>query len=214
MAIESYPLTWPQGWKRTTESARRYAQFGVKKQNPAYSFSSKQKLTVSEGVIRTLESLQKMGVDKQDVIISTNIRVRLDGMPRSGEKEPSDPGVAVYWRTTPTAPMRCMAIDQYLTVAGNLGAIAATLEAMRAIERHGGAEVMERQFTGFKALEAENAGESWWTTLGVEASASADEIEAGYKRQLRIVHPDVEGGSHEAMQKLNLARDQARAVRR
>src|SRR3546814_20391176 len=33
----------------------------------------------------------------QDTIISTNVRTRLDGLPRSGEREPNDSGAAVYW---------------------------------------------------------------------------------------------------------------------
>jgi hypothetical protein len=31
-------------------------------------------------------------------VISTNVRMRLDGLPRSGEKESQDPGAAVYWQ--------------------------------------------------------------------------------------------------------------------
>ena len=37
-----------------------------------------------------------------------------------------------------------MAIDAYTRTADNLAAVAATLEAMRAIERHGGAQILER----------------------------------------------------------------------
>ncbi|KVD37855.1 hypothetical protein WJ41_22830 [Burkholderia ubonensis] len=62
-------------------------------------------------------------------------------------------GVAVYWETRAGA-RRVMAIDQYTRVADNLAAVAATLDAMRAIERHGGARILERAFTGFAALAA------------------------------------------------------------
>ena len=57
-------------------------------------------------------------------------------------------------------------------------------------------------------LNAENEGESWWATLGVSAQATRLEIDAAYKTKLRECHPD-SGGSHDAMVKLNLARDQA-----
>jgi hypothetical protein len=71
-----------------------------------------------------------MGVDRQDVVISTNVRTRLDGLPRSGEPEPSDRGAAVYWEDQ-KRKRRVMAIDRYGKVADNLAAIAATLDAMR-----------------------------------------------------------------------------------
>jgi hypothetical protein len=154
-----------------------------------------------------------MGVERQDVIISTNLQVRLDGLPRSGQKTPDDPGAAVYWQHQPGAPMRCMAIDSYTHVEDNLAAIAATLEAMRAIERHGGAEILDRAFTGFKALAAENAGPSWWETLQIEATASETEINAAYRKLARFAHPDnKETGSDEAIRTLNIARDQALAA--
>lgn len=65
-------------------------------------------------------------------------RTNIDGFPRSGQSEPSDGGVAVYWLTS-TGETKCIAIDRYDRVADNLAAVAATLDAMRAIERHGGA---------------------------------------------------------------------------
>jgi hypothetical protein len=154
--------------------------------------------------------MEKMGVSRQDVIISTNVRVRLDGLPRSGEKEPEDPGAAIYWQKA-KEPMRSMAIDRYTTVADNLAALAATLEAMRAIERHGGAEILERTFSGFKQLAAENEGPSWWGVLQVRAGASVEEIEAAYRMLAKSAHPDL-GGSHDAMAVLNAAREQGLSV--
>ncbi|MGN5479481.1 hypothetical protein ACTMU2_29065 [Cupriavidus basilensis] len=103
-------------------------------------------LTVSDGVNRVLDELGRLGARPGSIIISTNVAVRLDGLPRSGQREPADPGAAVYWQDRSGAP-RVMAIDQYRSVADNLAAIAATLEAMRAIERHGGAQILERAFT-------------------------------------------------------------------
>ena len=76
-----------------------------------------------------------------DSIISTNLKLRLDGLPRSDQKEPDDPGVAVYWQRL-SKPKKVMAIDLYDRIADNLAAIGATLNAMRAIERHGGALIL------------------------------------------------------------------------
>ena len=67
-------------------------------------------LSVTDAVARVLDELQRMGVDRQDVVISTNVRSRLDGLPRSGEPEPDNPGAAVYWQEALGA-RRVMAID-------------------------------------------------------------------------------------------------------
>src|SRR6185437_2928884 len=107
--------------------------------------------------------------------------------PRS-DRTPSDPGVAVYWREGKNT--RCMAIDRYSRVPDNLAAIAATLDAMRAIERHGGAEILDRAFTGFVALPAP---EQWFTILGVSANATAEEIKLAHRR-LIAAHPEFRTG--------------------
>ena len=203
--ITSFPLSWPVGWKRST--ARKNASFGKVITNYRSSYASKDKksLVIHDGTTRVLATLEAMRVDRQDVIISTNVRTRLDGLPRSGEREPDDPGAAVYWREG-DRPMRCMAIDRYSTVADNLAAIAATLDALRAIERHGGAEILDRAFTGFKALPADTSAPEWWSVLHVPATAIAEEIEAAFKREAKAAHPDMPGGSEAAMTALNAAR--------
>lgn len=205
-SMAAYPLAWPLGWKRTPPAQRTNAQFGKRTIEPGRTWASKKWLTVSDGTTRILEQLTRMGVDCQDVIISTNVRLRLDGLPRSGESEPADPGSAIYWKK-PGDPMRSMAIDRYTTVADNLAALAATLEAMRAIERHGGAEILDRTFSGFKRLNAETE-ENWWDVLQVRPDASLDAIQVSYRHLLKTRHPDA-GGTHEAMTALNRARDQA-----
>jgi hypothetical protein len=161
--INAYPLTWPEGWKRTTVNLRTRAHFNKKERQYSspiagvqqHSWMRSRDLTVSDGIARVLEELERMGVDRQDVIISTNVRTRLDGLPRSGQSEPEDPGAAVYWKIG-KEPMRSMAIDRYDRVADNLAALGATLEAMRAIERHGGAEILNRAFLGFRGFAGES----------------------------------------------------------
>jgi DnaJ-domain-containing protein 1 len=97
-----------------------------------------------------------------------------------------------------------MAIDIYDRVADNIAAIAATLEAMRAIERHGGGAILDRVFEGFVALPAP---EQWFTILGVSAQASSDEIEDAYRRLAMKHHPD-RGGDGQEMARINAARDE------
>ena len=193
-AIEAYPLTWPQGWPRKKSHQRSRAKFST----------SGRVLSVMDGIQRVLLELERLGVKRDDLVISTDIPTRLDGLPRS-DRTVVDPGVAVYWRKGKDT--RCMAIDRYDRVADNLAAIAATLEAMRAIERHGGAEILDRAFTGFVALPAP---EQWWQVLGVAENATRGEIDAAYRRLAALHHPD-RGGDSAQMARINTARDQGLA---
>lgn len=99
-----------------------------------------------------------------------------------------------------------MAIDRYDRVADNLAAIAATLAAMRAIERHGGAEILNRAFTGFVALE--HQGENWWDVLQVRRDASRDAIDNAYRRMRSQHHPD-KGGDVDQFQRVQRAYEAA-----
>ena len=149
MSREAYPLSWPDGWKRTAPAQRKRAAFNRKEraysapnqQGQRSSWTTTKDLSISDAVQRILHELSAMGIPSERSIISTNVEPRLDGLPRSG-REPQDPGAAVYWEVSKGKTQRCMAIDMYDRVADNLAAIAATLSAMRAIERHGGATIL------------------------------------------------------------------------
>ena len=97
-----------------------------------------------------------------------------------------------------------IAIDTYLTAADNLAAIAATLDAMRSIERHGGAEILDRAFTGFAALPAPDAARPWHVVLGVAAHEATDAVRMAYRRAASAAHPD-KGGSDARMAEVNAA---------
>jgi hypothetical protein len=196
----AYPLSWPEGWPRAKSSQRKAGSFGTTR----YDVNrTKRQLSIAEGMKRVREVLARMGVDvANDVVVSTNLRLNMSGMPRGDQGEPADSGVAVYWQET-GKPMRVMAIDTYWRTADNLGAIAATLEAMRAIERHGGAVILDRAFTGFEALPSPKR---WWEVLGVAPTAGREEIESVWREKAREAHPDT-GGSHARMAELNAARD-------
>jgi hypothetical protein len=211
----AYPLYWPAGWKRATSRSR--ADFGKEKTSThgsgdtSWTVKSKEKLTVSEGCGRVLATLRRMGVPDYNTIVSTNVRTRLDGLPYSNQAEPSDPGVAVYWKKN--GKRQCMAVDRYNRVADNLAAIAATLEAMRAIERHGGAEILERAFLGFQSLPPPmQGGRPWQEVLGYsehDAGLTLKEAEDKYRCLAKNCHPD-NGGDSDKMSELNEAIRQAR----
>lgn len=201
--VDAYPLSWPAGWKRASVQAR--ANFNRKV--AGHSYLTKERLTLAQATARVMAELKRMGVPDWNVIVSTNVPVRNDGLPRSGAREPDDHGAAVYWRDRKNE-MRCMAVDRYDRVADNLAAIAATLDALRAIERHGGAAILDRAFTGFTALPAPPADEiDPYEVLAVGPGASRDVILASYRILAARHHPDRPGGSVEMMSKINRARD-------
>lgn len=192
--IAAYPLQWPQGWPRTKLFHQKNGRF---KHDGRW-------ITVAAACERVLRELDKLGIGRDDIVISTNLRTRLDGLPRSDQSEPPDRAAAVYWETR-RGVRRVMAIDQYQSVADNIAAIAATLEAMRAIDRHGGAQILDRAFTGFTALPAPSAKRSWREVLGIPAhTRDMPSVRIAYRRRASELHPD-KGGSHEAMAELNAA---------
>jgi hypothetical protein len=212
---KAFPLSWPEGWKRT--QSRTSATFNRKETgystNQATgerrSWTQTKNLSVADAVHRLTAELERMGVPDYNVIISTNVPLRLDGMPRS-DKEPGDPGAAVYWKKNDKQVMRCMAIDRYTRVADNLAAIAATLEAMRAIERHGGGTIIERAFLGFAALP-EHASQPWREVLGIEGTATLELVESRFRALVKVHHPDRgDEKEREQFEKIVQAREAAR----
>lgn len=215
--IEAYPLSWPAGWPRTLPSKRRSAKFskGERQHSSTPGVSSwmqYRQVSISDGTQRVLAELAKLKISRDDMIVSSNLKLRLDGLPRSDQRDPDDPGAAVYWQDA-KGRKQVMAIDQYDRVADNLAAIAATLEAMRAIERHGGAQILERAFTGFAALPAPDHQRPWREVLGIPSlrgnEAQAREVvETAYRRLRSQHHPD-KGGDAAAFSAVQAAYDQA-----
>lgn len=210
--ITAYPLSWPAGWKRTKSGNQQDAKFGKKVSSSTSSYARSTRLTLHDGLQRVLVELDRMGIDMRRVVISTNIVTRKDGFPRSGQREPVDAGAAIYWQEQDGTP-RVMAIDQYRRVADNLAAIGATLDALRAVERHGGAAILERAFTGFTAIAAPAAEKTWRDVFEYApgAKVALAELNLRFRQMASKRHPDKQGGSHDAMVELNRAYDQAAA---
>lgn len=185
---EAYPLQWPQGRPRTPEYHRRAGQFRKDARN----------ITVREAIVRLQAELDRL--DAAHFVLSSNLILNLDGSPRSGQPQPSDPGVALYFQLN--GKPHCLPCDTYSRAEQNIAAIAKHLEATRAIERYGVATLTE-MFAGFTALPAPKA---WWQILGVGPNATPNEIRSAHRAAASKAHPDT-GGSHAAMAELNAARD-------
>jgi hypothetical protein len=204
-----FPLAWPLGWTRTPAQRRQRAAFRKHTTTTVSTGGGQTKqtrdrpLTVAEALTRLAGELSRLGATHE--LVSSNLSVRLDGLPRSGQAEPEDPGAAVYFKLE-GAP-RCLACDRWDRVADNIAAVAQHIDALRRIDRYG-VGTMEQAFAGYAAL-APSAGVDWWFVLGVRPTATWVEVEEAYRRLSKERHPDA-GGSEAAMAELNVARDAAR----
>lgn len=171
--ITNFPLSWPVGWGRTKNFERKSSQFGK------HSIISSARILENE--IRLMHG--------KGMIISTNLRVRNDGLPYSNQRMPDDAGVAVYfeWKKKPIV----FACDKYKTVEDNLWAIVKHLEALRGQERWGVGS-LDQAFAGYMALP-DPVTRKWWEVLGVPSDSDDATIKMAYLRLAKIHHPDAGG---------------------
>lgn len=202
-APQRFPLAWPAHRARKTAAARKAGKFS----------SDGRAITVAVAVDRLDGELSRLGALYP--VLSTNIELRLDGRPRSGQGNPADPGACVYF-TLQGKPF-ALACDTYGDVAQNIAALAAHLDHTRGIERHGVASAAE-SLQAFSALPPPSASTSpatrgWRDVLGFAATFPngydpADArtlIGVRFRERAGKAHPD-SGGSDTAMTELNAAR--------
>lgn len=214
MGTQRYPLAWPVGWQRTPGQRRKRARFEQKVER-AYTTGTETKyykqgaaLSVYAATLRLTTELTRLGA--REPVISTNLVLRLDGLPRSDQREPADPGVAVYFKLA--GKPRTLACDRWDRVADNLAAVAAHIHAIRAVDRYG-VGTLEQAFAGYAQLSTGSPPEEWWKVLECEPDAPLDEVERQFRKFSRLAHPDMPGGSHAAMTRLTEARERARQER-
>lgn len=199
MTVDAYPLHWPANFPRCAESERGEARFN----------HNGRPLTIADGrkrIMAEIEAFTKYGrpyrIDPDQVIISSDVPLRRDGLPASGRRMPDDPGVAVYFELDGEA--YCLPCDTWDRVPDNMAAIAAHLGAMRGIERWGVGDV-RAHFAGFVAIEHQPT-EKWFDVLGCAPDAEPDEVRAAYKSARKRAHPD-HGGTDEQFHKVQQAYD-------
>lgn len=182
---QRYPLSWPNGWTRKT--FRFDARFG--------------KTSVYAEVTFLYEELRRLGA--KDIIISSNIPLRNDGLPRSGARDPDDPAVAVYF-TLKKKPL-VLACDRWRRVEHNIRAVAKHIESLRAQDRWGVGS-LDQAFAGYAALPDHiTVPRHWREVMGIDVEPVTEQfIRAVYRELAKKHHPD-RGGNEDAMKELNAA---------
>ena len=185
----AYPLRWPPGKPRTPSGQREVAKF---------------KLRLSAARDDLLEELRRLGA--RYVVLSSNLRVRRDGLPLAKQRQPEDPAVAVYFNLD--ADQFVFACDVWTLVEDNVRAIGLTIGALRGIKRWGSSDLLKQAFSGFQQLPA--AGVDWRSVLDLHhPGVGVDDARDAYRRLARAAHPDHGGNPHEMM-RLNEAMDAAK----
>lgn len=183
--ITNYPLSYPTSQPRTEAHKRKRASFTTRRNG--FSYGPPKKHSIAESALELSAEIRRMG--GKDMIISSNLKVKANGMPYSGQKTPDDPGVAVYFKWKERDLV--FACDKWLAVEDNLWAIVKHIEALRGQERWGVGS-LDQAFAGYMALPDPEL-KQWWEVLHVDKTASNEEIYQAFIRLAKQYHPDVGG---------------------
>ena len=196
VGVSAHPLYWPASWPRTKSPT--WSQFGRgMRARPMSVYSEAQSVRAE---------LERLGA--ASVVISSNLQLRKDGIPYSGQRLPTDCGIAVWFDLH--GEERVLACDRWAKPEENLRAIAKHVEALRGQERWG-VGTLDQAFRGYAALPERASGKAWWDVLGVHRDASPAEIRTAFKKKAHEHHPD-RGGERAAWDELQDAYHQAQSV--
>ena len=184
-----YPLAWPTGWPRTRAGDRERSRFRNAR-------AVDDQLSMTDATSRLIRECRLLGA--ANVIVSTNVAVRRDGLPYARQRTPEDPGAAVYFKLDSVPEGLVLACDRWLRVEDNIAAIAAHIGALRGIDRWGVGSVRQA-FAGYKRLSAGDAPTPWWEVLGIDRQAPAVAVKKAYEELAKLHHPDRETGNLETI---------------
>lgn len=166
--IQNFPLQWPVGYPRC--------------QTPTTCAFKTSLSKAANGIAAELKRFKAT-----DVIISSNLQYRDDGIPYARQTKLDDTGVAVYFKFNDQQRVICC--DKWIHVEDNMHAIQLTIQAMRGMDRWGVSEILERIFTGFKALP-EGDGVDPYNILKSKKTDSFEVIQTNYRKLVKQFHPD------------------------
>lgn len=198
----AYPLSWPEGWPRTEKYRRQESRF-----KRAASFAARSH-SMDEVRRELANEIDRLGARK--AILSTNVRLRLDGLPYSNQAQPDDTGAAVYFELK--AKPVSLACDKWQRVEDNIWAIVKHVESIRGQNRWGVGNI-EQAFRGYVALPERAGGSAWWETLGITINASEEQVKEAYRLLVKKHHPDA-GGDVELFRRVQEAFNQAQQLHR
>lgn len=193
-------LLWPKGRPRTSAQDRKAALFRQEGSPLTFDRARRRLLETVYMITRNGQNWRVL-----EMVLTTNIRVTQSGARdrNFSQREPDDVGVAFYFELD--GKPHVLACDRWDTVAGNIGAIDAHIEALRGQERWGVAD-LRQAFAGHVALPPPDP---WWAVLGVPRACSLADAAAAFRRLSKSAHPDA-GGQRAEWDRLNAAYDAAK----
>lgn len=194
-----YPLCWPSGWRVTARPKR----------------SRFQGATIDRSRLELHAEIRRLG--GRGLIISTNLKLRLDGAPyasaaASVRSQGLSLGVAIYFQLNGQA--MALACDRWDRIEDNMRALAKHVAAIRGQDRWG-VGTLQQAFAGYKALPAPPDSTPWWERFGFDSEPSPDTVTAEgirkmYRKKALTGHPD-RGGDPIEFDALTKARDEGLA---
>ena len=182
----AYPLAWPAGWPRTAQ--RQSGPYRTQLPGALKNLRDEIRLLCGDAAVRTM-------------LLSSNVTL--------GAEAPADPGVVAYF--TWDRQQISIPCDRWTRVEHNVQAIALTIEAMRAMDRHGAKHMIRAMFQGFTAIRGPGP-KPWREVLGFGPAEQVTRsmVNERWKALARSAHPDA-GGSEARMAEINAAKDAALA---
>lgn len=192
----SYPLVWPAGWVRTKDRrTSAYRVSFVKARDDAW------------------QAAKRFG--GRYAVITSDTPARLDGLPLTSFREPTDPGVTFWWLDLKKNTTYAIACDRWRSVRENYRAVGLAIDALATLQRSGANQIFERSIETFARpqLVAPVSRPTWFHTLSLPADAwppTESCIRAAYKTLAYTHHPD-RGGDTKRLQAINAAYKEALA---
>jgi hypothetical protein len=205
----AFPLQWPHGWPRTPPSRQGSGQqfkqgggtYQYDDQGKPSSYTPRRQVTFAVARDKLYAELERLAAI--NVIISSNHKPDIRGVPIESKRSVGDEGVAVYF--TYMGKAMVMACDRFDNAAANMRSLGLAIEALRQLERHGGGTMMERAFTGFEALPPPD---DWRRVLELGHAPTREDVTNAYRHKARTAHPDG-GGDDYTWHRLQKAYEQA-----
>ena len=146
-------------------------------------------------------------INPKTVIVSSNVVLNKDGGIRSGQRDPDDPAVAIYYVLD--GDPKCIPMDTYDRVADNIASVAQCLNDMRSLERHGH-RISNKVYSAFSALPPPGQVSSiTWREVLDYYGHDINECKAAWRKKISQNHT-VHGGDQDAAANINLAWGQAK----